>query len=163
MRDPQTVPAVTFDHFWLFFFFSWVGYSFFLSFFLSFFFLGWLFVVFFVFLFLFPGLVVRCFFFFFFFLGWLFVVVFFFFFTVRSSILVFFFNFLLASMSLGTEKKKSYTVDRYGPTNSVKNIEWWKLGDDAKRVWKFEWWVMSDEWWKLSDQKNEAKQPLNLK
>ena len=39
----------------------------------------------------------------------------------------------------------------YGPTNSVKNIEWWKLGDDAKRVWKIEWWVMSYELWVMSD------------
>ena len=62
----------------------------------------------------------------------------------------------------------------------MKIIEWWKLGDDAKRVWKFEWWVMSDglwvmsdEWWKLSDenwvikkvisdQKSEAKQPIRF-
>ena len=61
------------------------------------------------------------------------------------------------------------------------------MGDDAKRVWKFEWWVMSDglwvmsdglwvmsdEWWKLSDenwvikkvisdQKSEAKQPIRF-
>ena len=36
-------------------------------------------------------------------------------------------------MSLGIEKKK-VPADKYGPTNSVKNIEWWKLGDDAKRV-----------------------------
>ena len=60
-------------------------------------------------------------------------------------------------MSLGTEnnnnnnnnnkkkKEKAAPTDRYGLTNSMKNIEWWKLGD---------------EWWKLSDKKSEAKQPL---
>ena len=81
----------------------------------------------------------------------------------------YFFFFILASMSLGTGKKNAALADRYGPTNSVKNIEWWKLGDNAKRVWKIEWWVMSyelwvmsDEWWKLSDKKNEAKQPLSF-
>ena len=71
-------------------------------------------------------------------------------------------------MSLGIEnknqkkknQKKAAPADRYGPINSVKNIEWWKLGDDAKQVWKIEWWVMNDEWWKLSDKKNESKQPL---
>ena len=46
-------------------------------------------------------------------------------------------------MSLGTEKKKT---DKYGLTNSVKNIEWWKLDDDAKRVWKIKWWVIEIEW-----------------
>ena len=35
--------------------------------------------------------------------------------------------------------KKAVSADRYEPTNSVKNSEWWKLGDDAKRVWKIEW------------------------
>ena len=25
-----------------------------------------------------------------------------------------------------------------------------KLGDDVKRVWKIEWWVMSDKWWVMS-------------
>ena len=74
-------------------------------------------------------------------------------------------------MSLGTKKIKNKTVpaNKYGPTNSVKNIEWWKLGDDAKRVWKiewwvmsYEWWVMSDEWWKLSDEKTLAKQALRF-
>ena len=52
-------------------------------------------------------------------------------------------------------KKKSEKVtptDMYGPTNSVKNIELWKLGDDAKRVWKIEWWVMSYELWVMSDE-----------
>ena len=56
-------------------------------------------------------------------------------------------------MSLGTLKKKKKKVtptDMYGPTNSVKNIKWWKLGDDAKRVWKIEWWAMSDELWVMS-------------
>ena len=37
-------------------------------------------------------------------------------------------------MSLGTGKKKIVPADRYGPTNSVKNIECWKLGDDTKQV-----------------------------
>ena len=43
----------------------------------------------------------------------------------------------------------------WDPPNSVKNIEWWKVSDGAKRVWKIKWWVMSDgnwvteiEWWK---------------
>ena len=55
-------------------------------------------------------------------------------------------------MSLGIENKnpknknkKAAPADRYGPINSVKIIEWWKLGDNAKQVWKIEWWVMSDE------------------
>ena len=76
-------------------------------------------------------------------------------------------------MSLGTKNKtkkkkkekkkeeKAALVNRYGSTNSVKNIEWWKLGDNAKRVWKIEWWVMSDECWKLSEKKNESKHPLS--
>ena len=34
-----------------------------------------------------------------------------------------------------------------GPTNSVKNIEWWKVSDGAKQPWYLEWWVMSNEWW----------------
>ena len=122
MRDPQTIPTATFDHFD--FFFSWVGCS--------------------VLFFLLTGSV--------------FSFGFSFFSLVRSSVLVFylFIFFILASVSLGTGKKKkkkeeeeeeAVPADRYGPTNSVKNIEWWKLGDDAKRVWKIEWWMMSDEWW----------------
>ena len=78
MRDPQTVPTVTFDHFDFFFF---------------------------------SGLAVQ----------------FFFFSLVRSSVFGFsFFFFILASVSLGTEKgkkKKVVPTDRYGLTNSVKNIE----------------------------------------
>ena len=50
------------------------------------------------------------------------------------------------------KRKKVTPNDMYGPTNSVKNIEWWKLGNDAKRVWKIEWWVMSDELWVMSDE-----------
>ena len=42
-----------------------------------------------------------------------------------------------------------------GPTNSVKNIEWWEMSDCAKQTWYFR--VMSVEWWKLSDQKIVAK------
>ena len=100
MRDPQTVPAATFDHFD--FFFPWVGCSVFFS------------------------------------------------SLVRSSVLVFIFLFfILASVSLGTEKKKkSVLADRCGPINSVKNIEWWQVSDGAKQVGHFKWWVMSDKWWK---------------
>ena len=125
MRDPQTVPTAPFD-FFFFFFFHWFG-------------------LFYFFFLLVQASVLGFFFSFFFFLLSL----------VRSSVLVFIFLFfILASVSLGTEKKKkkkSVLADRYGPTNSVKNIEWWKLGDDAKWVWKIEWWVMSNEWWKFSD------------
>ena len=86
---------------------------------------------------------------FFFFFGWLFG---FFFSSSFGSVYSGFF-FLLASVSLGIEKKKkTASADRYGPTNSMKNIEWWKLGDDAKRVWKIEWWVMSYDWWVMSDE-----------
>ena len=38
------------------------------------------------------------------------------------------------------------------PTNSVKNIEWLKLGDDVKRMWKIEWWVMKIKWLKKWNQ-----------
>ena len=77
---------------------------------------------------------------------------FFFFFSWVGCSVFLFFIFILASVSLGTKKKKKIVpADRYRPTNSVKNIEWWKLGDDAKRVWKIEWWVMSYEWWVMSD------------
>ena len=88
MRDPQTVPAVTFDHFD--FFFS------------SSFFIGSVYSGFF-------------FFFFFLFIG-----------SVFSSGFFIFIFFILASVSLGIEKKKkekATPTDRYGPTNSVKNIE----------------------------------------
>ena len=34
-----------------------------------------------------------------------------------------------------------------GPTNSVKNIEWWQVSDGAKRVEYFEWWMMSKGNW----------------
>ena len=44
----------------------------------------------------------------------------------------FFFNWF------GLQWEKAAPADRYGLTNSVKNIEWWKLGDDAKQVWKIE-------------------------
>ena len=150
MRDPQTVPATTFDHFWLFFFFfffflGWLFFSFFF-FFLSFFFLGWLFVV--------------------FFLGWLFVV---FFFTVRSSILVFifyffYFNFLIASVSLGTEKKKMHRLTGMGPQivwKILSNGNWVMMPNGCEKL-SDEWWVIEIEWWKLSDEKNEAKQPLSI-
>ena len=66
-------------------------------------------------------------------------------------------------MSLGTEKKKkkkAIPADRYGPTNSVKNIEWWILGDDAKQVWKIEWWVMEIEWSKKWSQ-TAPKNPIS--
>ena len=51
-------------------------------------------------------------------------------------IYIYIYIYILASVSLGTKKNKKKTApsDRYGPTNSVKNIEWWKLGDDAKHV-----------------------------
>ena len=50
-------------------------------------------------------------------------------------------------MSLGTEEKKEnlHRVIGMGPTNSVKNIEWWEVSDGAKQTWYFR--VMSDEWW----------------
>ena len=72
-------------------------------------------------------------------------------------------------MSLGTEKKKkkqkqkktkkAALANKYGLTNSVKNIEWWKLGDNAKRVWKIEWWVMSNGNWVIKKMKPNS--PLN--
>ena len=34
------------------------------------------------------------------------------------------------------EKKKFDQVTEMGPTNSVKNIEWWEVSDGAKQVWK---------------------------
>ena len=37
-----------------------------------------------------------------------------------------------------------------GPTNSVKNIEWWEVSDGAKQTWYFR--VMSDEWGVMSDE-----------
>ena len=49
-----------------------------------------------------------------------------------------------------------------GPTNSVKNIEWWQVSDGAKQVGYLKWWVMSNEWQKLNDEKYWSKQPLNL-
>ena len=62
----------------------------------------------------------------------------FFFLLLFSLVLlwVYIYIYILASVSLGTKKNKKKTApsDRYGPTNSVKNIEWWKLGDDAKHV-----------------------------
>ena len=51
-----------------------------------------------------------------------------------DNLFIYLFLFLiLASVSLGTEKKNA-PANRYGATNSVKNIEGWKLGDDAKQV-----------------------------
>ena len=75
-----------------------------------------------------------------------------------------------------TREKKSDQVTEMGPTNSVKNIKWWKVSGGAKQVWKIKWWVMSDEWWvmsdewwvieiewrKLSDEIFESKQSLRL-
>ena len=44
-------------------------------------------------------------------------------------------------------KKKNCTKWQvWGP-----QIVWQILSDDAKRVWKIKWWVISDELWKLSD------------
>ena len=66
-------------------------------------------------------------------------------------------------------EKKNDQVREMGPTNSVKNIEWWEVSDGVKEVWKIKWWVMndelwvmSDEWWKLSDEIFESKQSLTL-
>ena len=61
------------------------------------------------------------------------------------------------------------------PTNSVKNIEWWEVSDDAKQTWYFrvmtdgkwvmvpnkhgilKWWVMSDgNWVKKKQKPNKA-------
>ena len=52
-----------------------------------------------------------------------------------------FFFFFLSFGEFGYWKKKKSTVpaNKYGPANSVKNIEWWKLGDGTKQVWKIEW------------------------
>ena len=47
-----------------------------------------------------------------------------------------------------------------GPTNNVKNIEWWQVNDGAKRVEYFK--VMSDKWQKLSDEKKVSKQALSV-
>ena len=47
-----------------------------------------------------------------------------------------------------------------GPTNSVKNIEWWQVNDGAKRVGYFK--VMSNKWQKLSDEKKASKQALSV-
>ena len=49
-------------------------------------------------------------------------------------------------------EKKSDQVTEMGPTNSVKNIEWWEVSDVAKQVWKIKWWVMNDELWVMSDE-----------
>ena len=64
-------------------------------------------------------------------------------------------------MSLGIRKKKKklHRVTGIGPTNSVKNIEWWQVSDDAKRVWYFKWWVMSDELWVM---KKKIQKGLNI-
>ena len=61
-----------------------------------------------------------------------------------------------------TKQLCSEQVLGIGPTNSVKNIEWWQVSDGAKHVWYFK--VMSDEWQKLSDgnwvMKKASKQAL---
>ena len=51
-----------------------------------------------------------------------------------------------------------------GPTNSMKNIEWWCQTGVVFRVMTDDWWVMSDdwwvteiEWWKLSDKKKKKQ------
>ena len=142
MRDSQTVPAATFDHFDFFFPGLAVRFFFLLvrSSILVFFF--------------FTGSVFHFGFFF----------SFFFFPLVRSSVLGFYFIlfyflfFILASVSLGIGKKKKL----YQPTGIDPQIVWKILSDGN--------WVMmpngceklSDKWWKLSDQKNEAKQPLRI-
>ena len=49
------------------------------------------------------------------------------------------------------KKKKLHRVADMGPTNSVKNIEWWQVSDSAKRVGYFKWWVMSDGNWVMKN------------
>ena len=53
-----------------------------------------------------------------------------------------------------------------GPTNSVKNIEWWCQTGVVFKVMSDEWWVMSDknwvmeiEWWKKTNQTRPKVQP----
>ena len=120
--DPQTVPAATFDHFWLLLFFlsSWLFGSFFFFFFSS------------SFYFHFGLFWVSSLFFFFFFLLLLLS------FTLVCSGAFFFFFLWMTGM---------------GPTNSVKNIEWWC---QTGVVFK----VMSDKWRKLSNWKKQTKQGL---
>ena len=118
MRDPQTVPAATFDHF-DFFFFRWFGLPF------------WGFLKFFFFI-------------------------------------IF---FILASVSLGTEKGKKKKL--YRLTGMGSQIVWkilsdgnWVMMPNGCEKLSDEWWVMSDKWRVTSDgnwviKKMKPNSPLN--
>ena len=110
--------------------------------------------------------------FFFLLLSWSSVLPFFFLLLSLGSVFnsCFFFFFLLLSLGLGFwislfffffpwvrwvwvlgKKKKLHRVADMGPTNSVKNIEWWQVSDGVKRVGYFKWWVMSDGNWVMKN------------
>ena len=137
MRDPQTIPAATFDHFD--FFFSWVGCSVF---------------------FFFHRFVFRSGFFFLFFFHWFGLQLWVFYF-------IFIFIFYISFSEFGYWKEKKKKKSLYRLTGMGLQIVWkilsdgnWVIMPKGCEKLSDEWWVMSDEWWKLSDQKNEAKQPL---
>ena len=133
MRDPQTIPAATFDHF-------------------DFFFPG-LAVRFFFFSPIRSSVLVFFFFFFFHWFGLQFWVFYF----------IFIFYISFGEFGYWKEKKKSlYRVTGMGLQIVWKILSdgnWVMMPKGCEKL-SDEWWVMSDEWWKLSDQKNEAKQPL---
>ena len=67
--------------------------------------------------------------------------------------------------STGTKQLGYNSVTGMGPTNSVKNVEWWKMNDGAKRVFDFKWGVMSDGNWVMTDErwkKIKSKQALSI-
>ena len=72
-------------------------------------------------------------------LGWLFGS-FFFFFTRFGE-----FGYWRKKEKKKKKKKKLHRVTSMGPTNSVKNIEWWEVSDGAKKTWYFR--MMSDRNW----------------
>ena len=106
-------------------------------------------------LFVSPIPVTRCSFFFF-----LFFFLFFFFSWVGCSGFFFFTGFSEFGYWKKKKKKLSWVIGM-GPTNSVKNIEWWEVSDGAKQIWYFR--VMSDGNWVTKKNKpNKALIALNL-
>ena len=150
-RDPLPYLAATFDHLFFFFFLSSLGLM-----------RAFLHPLFFLFPFTLGG--------FFFFLHCMQFLGFFFFFFSSSSFTIFssafffsfffhwvqvsrfFFFFFHFVCELGYwKKKKLHRVTGMGPTNSVKNIEWWQVSDGAKRVGYFKWWVINDRNWVMKN------------
>ena len=132
MRDLQTVPAVTFDHFWLFFFLGWLFGSFF-------------FFFFFLLLLLFS--LVRS------ILGFLFIYLF-----TGSVFSSGFFFLIYIYISFGEfgywkKKKKLYRLTGMGPQIVWKILSdgnWVMMPNRCEKL-SDELWVMSDEWWVISN------------